>query len=308
MIAAGIDLGGTKIEAQVFAPDWTVARHRRIDTPRDYPGLVAAMADQVVWTSKVAGSDLPVGVAAAGLVNAGTGLAYTANLPATGKPFPADIAAAAGRPVTYVNDCRALVLSEAIFGVARGMNPVAGMILGTGIGGGVAVDGKLLAGHSLTGGEVGHFTLSAHLVKKYALPVHRCGCGRMGCTETYLSGPGLSRLAEELTGRVYSSQEIVEGRVSDPDLARVWQVWCELAAEMIVTLVFTIDPEVIVLGGGLSRAGGVACDLSAATQRAQLPGFRIPAIRVAQGGDASGARGAAYAAYQDSGNQDSGNV
>lgn len=306
MIAAGIDLGGTKIEAQVFAPDWTMARHRRIDTPRDYPGLVAAMAEQVAWAGRVAGRKLPVGVAAAGLVNAETGLAYTANLPATGKPFPADIAAAAGHPVTYVNDCRALVLSEAIFGVARGMSPVAGLILGTGIGGGVAVDGRLLAGHSRAGGEVGHFTLSAHLVKKYALPIHQCGCGRMGCTETYLSGPGLSRLAGALTGRVLSSQEIVEGRAGDPDLARVWRVWCELAAEMIVTLVFTIDPEVIVLGGGLSRALGVASDLTAATQQAQLPGFPVPGIRVAQGGDTSGARGAAYAAWQDAGHQGTG--
>ncbi len=302
MIAAGIDLGGTKIEAQLFAPDWSVAHHRRIDTPRDYPGLVAAMAEQVAWADEASGKTIPVGIAAAGLVNPETGHAYTANLPATGKPFPADIAAAAGRPVTYVNDCRALALSEATFGAGRGMSPVAGLILGTGIGGGVAVGGRLLAGHSLTGGEFGHFTLSAHLLEKHALPVHRCGCGRSGCTETYLSGPGLARLAGALTGRPLSSREIVEGRAGDPDLARVWQVWCELAAEMIVTLVFTIDPEVIVLGGGLSQARGIADDLSAATQRAQLPGFRIPAIRVAQGGDASGARGAAYAACQEAKN------
>lgn len=302
MIAAGIDLGGTKIEAQVFASDWSVARHRRIDTPHDYPALVAAMAEQIAWIGEASGEAVPVGIAAAGLIDPATGHAYTANLPATGKPFPADIAAAAGRPVTYVNDCRALALSEATFGAGRGMSPVVGLILGTGIGGGVTVGGRLLAGHSLTGGEFGHFTLSAHLVEKYALPVQRCGCGRMGCTETYLSGPGLTRLAEALTGHAFSPREVIEGRTGDPDLARIWQVWCELAAEMIITITFTIDPEMIVLGGGLSQAPGITDDLSAATQRAQLPGFRIPAISVAQGGDASGARGAAYAAYQEAKN------
>lgn len=301
MIAAGIDLGGTKIEAQVFAPDWTIARRRRIDTPRDYSALVAAMADQVTWAADGENA-LPVGIAAAGLVNPETGLAYTANLPATGRPFPADIASAAGRPVTYVNDCRALVLSEAVFGAGRGFSPVAGLILGTGIGGGVAVDGRLLAGHSLTGGEFGHFALPAHVIARHNLPVRQCGCGRMACTETYLSGPGLTHLAQALTGKARSPREIATGRASDPALAQVWDVWCELAAEMIVTLIFTIDPAMIVLGGGLSQIDGIAADLAAATARAQLPGFRIPAIRTAQGGDASGARGAAHAALQEARN------
>lgn len=297
MTAAGIDLGGTKIEAQVFGPDWSVVHRRRIDTPKQYDDLVTAMADQVAWAAD--GTARPVGIAAAGLVNPATGLAYTANLPATGKPFPADIARAAGRPVTYVNDCRALALSEAAFGAGRGMSPVVGLILGTGLGGGVAVDGRLLAGHSLTGGEFGHFALPAHVMARHGLAVRQCGCGRWGCTETCLSGPGLSQLALALTGTAHAPRDIVAGRDSDPGLARVWEVWCELAAELIVTLVFTIDPEVIVLGGGLSQIEGITDDLAAAASRAQLPGFRIPAIRVAQGGDASGARGAAYAALQE---------
>ncbi|MBW7922303.1 MAG: ROK family protein [Rubellimicrobium sp.] len=300
MIAAGIDLGGTKIEAQVFAPDWTVARRRRVDTPHDYDALVAAMAEQVTWAS---GGDaaLPVGIAAAGLVNPASGLAYTANLPATGRPFPADIAAAAGRPVTYVNDCRALALSEAVFGAGRGLNPVAGLILGTGVGGGVVVNGQLLQGPSLTGGEFGHFALPAHVLARHGLPLRQCGCGRTGCTETYLSGPGLSHLAQALTGSARTPREIAAGRSGDPALARVWEVWCELAAELVITLTFTIDPEVVVLGGGLSQIAGIAGDLAAATARAQLPGFHTPLIRVAQGGDASGARGAAHAALQETG-------
>ncbi len=299
MIAAGIDLGGTKIEAQVFAPDWTLADSRRIDTPKDYPALVAAMAEQIAWAEARAGHALPVGVAAAGLINPATGLALTANLSATGKPFPADIARAAGRPVTYVNDCRALALSEAIFGAGRGFSPVVGLILGTGIGGGVAVEGRLMQGHAHVGGEFGHMPAPAHLVAAHDLPVRHCGCGRMGCIETHVAGPGLSRLALHLTGRSLSPPEITAGRGTDPALGRVWALWCDLMAELLITLCFTLDPEVVVLGGGLSRSPGVTEDLTAALGRAQLAGFALPRILLAEAGDASGAKGAAYAALQE---------
>jgi N-acetylglucosamine kinase len=296
MIAAGIDLGGTKIEAQIFAPDWTCIDRRRIDTPRDYPGLVAAMADQIAWIADRAGHDIPVGISAAGLVNPRTGHAFTANLPATGHPFPADIATAAGRPVTYVNDCRALTLSEAIFGAARGLSPVAGLILGTGIGGGIAIDGRLVPGPAMVGGEFGHFAAPAHLVAAHNLPIHRCGCGRMGCTETYIAGPGLTRLCAHLTGQSLSPPEIAARKDHDPAIARVWALWAELAAELLMTLTFVIDPAAIVLGGGLSRIPGIDRDLAAALTRAQLPGFAIPRVLIAEAGDASGARGAAFAA------------
>lgn len=298
MIAGGIDLGGTKIEAQVFAPDWTVAQRRRIDTPRAYGALVAAMADQVRWIEGVSRPGLPVGIAAAGLVNPATGLAYTANLPATGQPFPADIAAASGRPVTYVNDCRALTLSEATFGVARGLSPVVGLIIGTGVGGGVAVQGRLLPGPAMVGGEFGHMAAPAHLVAAHGLPVVRCGCGRMGCVETLIAGPGLTRIAQAKLGRALSPPEVSELKGTDAGVAEVWHIWCALVADLLITLTFTIDPAVVVLGGGLSQIPGVADDLTVALRAAQLPGFAIPAILIAQGGDASGARGAAYAAVQ----------
>lgn len=299
MIAAGIDLGGTKIEAQVFDPDWGQTQRRRIDTPKDYAGLVAAMADQIGWIKSLGGKDIPVGISAAGLINPGTGLALTANLPATGKPFPADIAAASGHPVTYINDCRAFILSEATFGAARGASPALGLILGTGIAGGVVIGGRLMSGHATVGGEFGHFPMSAGPVVAHGLPVLRCGCGRIGCTETLLAGPGLSRLAAHLVGRSVTAEEITTARLTDPDLARVWAVWLELAADLLVTLCFTIDPQVIVLGGGLSKAPGLAADLTAALGRAGFAGFRLPTIRLAEGGDASGARGAALAAWQE---------
>ncbi len=301
MIAAGIDLGGTKIEAQIFATDWAVTDRRRIATPRDYNGLVAAMADQIAWIDATAGIRPPVGVAAAGLVNPATGFAYTANLPATGHPFPADISRVAGRPVTYVNDCRALTLSEAIFGAARGLTPVVGLILGTGIGGGVAVDGRLIPGSAMVGGEFGHTYAPAHLVQKHSLPVVRCGCGRMGCIETLIAGPGLTRIAQSVIGQPLTPPDLIAAKAKDQQARHVYEIWCELVAELLMTLSFTVDPAAVVLGGGLSKIPGLVADLTAAQTRVQLPGFTIPRIMLAEAGDASGARGAAYAAVQANG-------
>lgn len=292
-IAAGIDLGGTKIETQVFAADWSVAVRRRRETPGDYGALVAAIAEEIGWAEAQGGAGLPLGIGAAGLI-APSGDALTANLVATGHPFPADIARAAGRAVTYENDCRALTLSEAVFGAARGRSPVVGLILGTGVGGGVAVAGALLAGHGGLSGEFGHMPAPAHIVAAHDLPVHRCGCGRTGCIETYIAGPGLSRLAAHLTGTTLPPAEIAARRQGD--MAPVWSVWTDLVAELLVTITFTIDPEVVVIGGGLSRIDGLSEALEAALDRAMLEGFAGPRLLIAEGGDSSGARGAAYAA------------
>ena len=296
MIAAGIDLGGTKIEAQVFDSGWNRVESRRIPTPDTYGDLVAAMVAQIAWIDSLAPS-LPIGIAAAGLINPTTGLALTANLPASGHPFPADIATTAGRPITYINDCRAQALSEALFGAARGYRTALSLNLGTGLAGGIVMDGKLLPGPTGLGGEFGHFALPANVVSAHNLPILRCGCGRLGCTETLIAGPGLARLFTHLTGRSASPEAIVRGRKTDPDGQRVWAIWCELTAEMIHTLCYTVDPECVVLAGGLSQAPGLVADLTDALQRAQLPGYNAPLIRLAEGGDTTGARGAAYAAF-----------
>jgi predicted NBD/HSP70 family sugar kinase len=296
MKAIGIDLGGTKMEAQVFDDAWSVVARRRHDTPRDYNDLVNGLADLIDWAGEEAGAAVPAGVGAAGLVNPKTGLALTANLVATGQPFPSDIARAAGRPVTYVNDCRALALSEAVFGQGKDQRTVMALILGTGVGGGIAVDGTILQGPTLTGGEFGHTSAPAHLVAEYSLPIWRCGCGRMGCIETYIAGPGLARLAKHMLDRDLTTVEIAERR--DIDTGPVWQVWCAFTADLLHTLTLTADPDLIVLGGGLTQIDGIVDDLAAAANRAQIGDFSVPPIVLAQGGDTSGARGAAYAAWQ----------
>jgi N-acetylglucosamine kinase len=297
MIAAGIDLGGTKIEAQVFAPDWSLATRQRWPTPKDYPALVSAMATAIRWCETH--GTAPIGISAAGLINPRTGLALTSNLSATGKPFPQDIAQAAGRPIAWINDCRALTLSEAALGAARGADPAVGLILGTGLAGGVVTGGRLLPSPAATGGEFGHFPLAAAPIVAHNLPLLLCGCGREGCAETYLSAPGLARIATHLTGMTYAPETIVTGRATTPAFQMAWDIWLDLATEFLVTLCLTIDPEVIVIGGGLSRAPGLTDDLTDRLVLATLKGFPVPAIRLAEGGDASGARGAALHALNE---------
>ena len=297
MIAAGIDLGGTKIEAQLFDADWQVITKKRVETPKDYPTLVQAIADLIRWTDETAKMALPVGIGAAGLINPDTGRALTANICASGEPLPEDIETAVGRKITYINDCRALALSEAVFGAGQGHRTVMSLILGTGIGGGIAIDGKLISGPTKTGGEFGHCSAPAGLVAQYKLPVIQCGCGRMGCIETFVAGPGLERLAETLHGVPMTTRQIAENR-ADTTL-EIWDIWLQFAADMLRNLILTVDPDVIVLGGGLSNIAGITDALSEATNAAQIGDFGVPPIVLAQGGDTSGARGAAYAAWQE---------
>jgi N-acetylglucosamine kinase len=292
--AAGIDLGGTKIETQVFDASWAVVARRRRPTPATYEALVEALAEEARWADAHA-----VGVCAAGLVNPATGLAYAANLPSTGRPLPADVARAAGRPVAWLNDCRALTLSEAVLGAARGLSPVAGLVIGTGVGGGLAVEGRLVAGHAATGGEFGHTAAAAHVLARHGLPVLPCGCGRVACVEAYASGPNLLRLARHLGAEAASTEALVAARARDPAAARAWAAWVDVVAEMMHAVAFVADPAAWVLGGGLSRVPGVADDLAAGLARANLPGFRSAAVLLAAGGEAGGARGAALQALRE---------
>lgn len=296
-LAAGVDLGGTKIETQIFDANWQVLQKNRAATPRDYSGLINAIGDMFDWIAAQA-PDLPVGIAAAGLIHKNTGLALSSNLPATGKTFVRDVAEKIGHDVHFINDCRAFTLSESIFGAARGMNPVVGVILGTGVGGGVVVHEKTVLGADDLSGEFGHFAAPAALVVKHQLPIIPCGCGRLGCIETLISGPGMARLSKAISGREMTSYQVASERKTDKNVAKVWAVWCDLVGELFLSLTLTIDPKVIVLGGGLSRISGVAPDLQAALVRAQFKGFPVPEIRLAEGGDASGARGAAFSAWQ----------
>lgn len=298
-VAGGIDLGGTKIESTLFDGDMTAMAARRRPTPRGtYAELLGALADEVAWLRATAArADLPVGIGIPGLVDPLSGVSVTANLPANGHTLAPDLAARAGGRIVSANDCKCFALSEACGGAGAGYRRVFGLILGTGLGGGVCQDGRLELGLNGLPGEVGHFGLPAHLVAVHGLPILRCGCGRLGCTETLISGTGMGQLARAILGQDRDARTIA-ANPGDPGNARVLGIWAELAAELVHTIQLHIDPDCIVLGGGLSNIAGLEVRLADALDRIALPSVRRPAILKPAFGDSSGGRGAALLALQ----------
>ncbi len=298
-VAGGIDMGGTKIEAALFDAAFHRLSHRRIDTPADdYRALLDAVAEQVAWLRHARRPDLPVGMGAPGFFNPTTGIYHAANLAAAGKPFRADLECAVPRLVA-AQDLACFCLSEATGGAGAGASRVFGLALGTGIGGALAVDGVVEAGFRGLAGEVGHVPIGAALVARHALPVLPCGCGLTGCVETLGSGPGMMRIAAHVTGRPVSPPDLVRAALAgDDDAARAFGIWCDVVCQVLLTVQLTFDPEVVVLGGGLSRIEGLAGTLNARFADAALPGTLPFAIRTNRFGDASGARGAAIMALR----------
>ncbi|MCR6499384.1 ROK family protein [Shinella sp. CPCC 101442] len=297
-----IDVGGSKIEAALFGNDLLPIEKRRIDTRKEsYETLVEAIVEQARWLEAKDASLAGIGIGLPGLVDTTTGLSITSNLPATGRSLSADISARLGRRVPVENDCKCFALSEANGGAGAGYRTVFGLILGTGVGGGVCVDGRLVKGLNGLPGEVGHFGLPAERVAKYGLPLVACGCGRTGCYETYVSGPGLSRIAAHVTGRPVAAEEIAGAAAGDVAMRNVRDIWLDLLAELVHTIQLTVDADCVVFGGGLSRMAGLAEDLARVFEAHKLPGVRSPVFRIADHGDASGTRGAAILARQSTG-------
>lgn len=297
--AGGIDLGGTKIEATLFDRGMNVLASRRRATPRGtYAELLDALQGEVTWLRRTASQhELPVGIGIPGLVDPTTGVSLTANLPANGQTLALDLEARAGGQIISANDCKCFALSEAQGGAGQGHRRVFGLILGTGLGGGVCQDGRLELGLNGLPGEVGHYALPAHLVVAHNLPLVVCGCGRIGCTETLISGTGLARLAKAVLGEPRTAP-MLAAAPEDSGNARVLDIWTELAAELLHTIQLHIDPDCIVLGGGLSNINGLERRLATAFDRVALTSVRRPQILKPVFGDSSGGRGAALLVLQ----------
>jgi predicted NBD/HSP70 family sugar kinase len=296
-----IDLGGTKIEACVFNAQLQALQRQRIATPHGtYAELLDAIVQQCLWLQTQAGdAQLPIGIGIPGLIDRRTGLSTTANLAATAQPLQADLRARLGRPIAVENDCKCFALSEAQGGAGQGYGVVLGLVLGTGVGGGVCAQGEPMLHHNGLSGEVGHIALPAPCVAQWGLPLIRCGCGRTGCYETYLSGPGMARLCKHLTGQTLSAPEIVQGHAhGNPALQNVFAVWVSLLCELLHTVQLVLDPDCVVFGGGLSRIPALSEHVAQAFPSHQLPGLRAPHFASAQFGDSSGVRGAAILAQR----------
>jgi N-acetylglucosamine kinase len=293
----GIDLGGTKIEARLFDDTFQEVGRHRIPTPTaTYSDMLDGIVSQIRWLEDQ-GAVTAIGLGSPGLINPRSGHLLTANLPATGHSLADDLAELVNRKVTVINDCRAFTLSEARMGAGAGHRSVVGLVIGTGVAGGHAIDGQIIPDRNGQHGEVGHLPLPAAFIATHDLPLIPCGCGLHACIETYLAGPGLVRLAEQMTGKTATTQVILQ------TMPKVRQAWLELAAILVSLISRTSDPDVIVLGGGLGTVLGLPDDLKIALDGLLLANTEPPIITQAKHGDASGALGAAlYAQQQLSGN------
>ncbi len=294
-IRLGIDLGGTKIEGIVLDARGRTLARRRVATPReDYGATVAAVAGLVAALENEAGLRGSVGVGIPGAVSPKTGRIKNANSTwLNGTPFDRDLAAALGRPVRLANDANCFALSEAIDGAAAGAAVVFGVILGTGVGGGVVIDGKALTGRNAIAGEWGHNPLP--WPRDEERPGPACYCGKRGCIETFLSGPGLARDYAAGGGSQASPEEVVtRSEAGEAAALAALDRYEDRLARGLAQVVDLLDPDVIVLGGGLSNLPRLYHSLPARLQAYVFSDRVDTELRPPRFGDSSGVRGAAW--------------
>jgi fructokinase len=250
----GVDLGGTKIEIVALGSTGEVRHRERVDTPAgDYAATVEAIARLVETTEARLGERGSVGVATPGALSLASGRIKNANSTCLNdRALKEDLEARLEREVRVENDANCFALSEAVDGAGAGAASVFGVILGTGVGGGIVVGGKVLKGANAIAGEWGHNPLPSPTMDDHPLPV--CYCGRRGCIETYLSGPGFAADHARTAGERRSAEEIASRAAAGDPLARAsLDRYVERLARSLAAVINVLDPEVIVLGGGLSN-------------------------------------------------------
>jgi fructokinase len=279
----GIDLGGTKIEAIGLDGSGREVCRKRVATPRnDYGGTVRSVVSLVREIGEGT-----VGIGIPGALSKLTGLVKNANSTwLIGRPLKQDLEQALGREVRMENDANCFTLSEAVDGAGKGAHVVFGVILGTGVGGGIAVNGSVLAGANAIAGEWGHNPLP--LPTPEDLPLPPCYCGRSGCIETYLSGPGLSRDHKALTGEDRSAEEIAS--LGGLCLLR----YIERLARALAGVINVLDPDVIVLGGGMSNVESLYAEVPRWWGKTVFSDQVATRLARNAHGDSSGVRGAAW--------------
>lgn len=294
MIRIGVDFGGTKIEAAALDADGGERARERRPNPGTYEGAVGVVAALVDDVRRQSGAPRgPVGIGVPGSVSPTTGLMRGANsVWLNGRDFAADLTRSLGVPVRLVNDADCLILSESTDGAAAGAKGSAfGAILGTGCGGGVVVDGKLLEGANGVAGEWGHSPLPWPTDQDKAPP---CWCGRTGCLETFVSGTALAADHARATGRKMKAEEVVAAaRVGDRWAAEALDRYIERLGRALAVVIDLIDPSVIVLGGGMSNVDELYEALPGAIAPHVFSDFWSARIAKAAHGDSSGVRGAA---------------
>lgn len=303
----GIDLGGTKIEGLAMSPDGAEVARRRIETPQDYEqslraieGLVSLLEDEAGTSSgdaRASGASpghATVGVGIPGTLSPVTRLVKNSNSTwLNGTAFDKDLEAIIGRPIRLMNDANCFALSEATDGAGEGADVVFGVILGTGVGAGIVVDGRILEGHQGIGGEWGHNSLPWPAHDEW--PGADCYCGRKGCIETYVSGPGMERDHEAATGHRLTTREIVSRAAeANAEAMATYRRYVDRLARGLASVINVLDPEVVVLGGGMSNLPTLPEDVQSALPPHVFSDRVATRILRNRHGDSSGVRGAAW--------------
>jgi fructokinase len=287
----GIDLGGTKIEAALLDPAGAMRDRRRVPTPGgDYHAAVAAIVGLVAAIEAEHGVRATVGIGIPGTISARSGLVKNANSTwLIGRPLRRDATEALGREVRFTNDANCFALSEAVDGAAAGAAGVFGVIIGTGVGGGIVIGGRVVTGANAIAGEWGHNPLP--WPRKDELPGPSCYCGRAGCIETFLSGPALARdHGSSLTG-----PDIVAAAERGDAAARAsLDRYAGRLARALASVINLVDPEAIVLGGGLSAIAMLYERVPELWRRFVFSDTVETRLLPPKHGDSSGVRGAAW--------------
>jgi fructokinase len=291
----GIDLGGTKIEAIALDDRGETLVRRRVPTPSgDYRAILDAVGDLVAFVERETGQRGTIGVASPGAISKQTGVIKNSNSTGlNGKPLDRDLAKRLGREIRIENDANCFALSEAVDGAAADARVVFGVILGTGVGGGLVIDKAVIPGRNRIAGEWGHNPLP--WPRDDERPGPRCYCGKAGCIETFLSGPGLARESRDRGGRDLTPEAIaLAASNGDREAVACFELYQDRLARSLAGVINVLDPDKIVLGGGLSNIAQLYEKLPAMVERyAFSDGIDTPIVR-ARHGDSSGVRGAAW--------------
>ena len=290
----GVDVGGTKTEAAAIDSTGKIHFRRRIATPDEYSDAIAAIADLIRSVESDSGRKCTIGVGIPGTISPATGVVKNAyNSPFNGHAMDRDLAASLGAPIRMMNDANCFALSETMGGAAAGAGLVFGVILGTGCGGGLVVDGKPVVGANAIAGEWGHNPLPWPTAEE--LPGPRCTCGKRGCIETYLSGTGFAADHNTAHGPALTAEEIASrAENGDAVAAASLRRYEHRLARALASIINVFDPDVIVLGGGMSNVAKLY-DIVPTLWGEWVFSDRVDTrLAPPRFGDSSGVRGAAW--------------
>ncbi len=293
MIQIGIDFGGTKIEAAALDTAGQFITRLRTPNPGSYDAAIRDVCDLIARVEQTAGGTGTIGVGMPGSISPRDGLMRNANAVfLNGRPFREDLEAALGRPVRMANDANCMALSEAVDGAAAGARSAFAVIVGTGVGGGLVVDGRIVEGANGMGGEWGHVPLPWMTQAEFPGPA--CWCGQRGCLDMLISGTGFRQDHAARTGQLLDGVAIVEaaGR-GEADAVASLDAYVDRLGRALAMIANIVDPDVFVMGGGMSNVTAIYPRLPAVIGRYSFGGEWKGSVVPARWGDSSGVRGAA---------------